>query len=708
VSRAQVTSTNSALSIHDEPNSRSAQLHTETSLRDEFVSSFEAEARVAGLQVLHKGMPVQFDSSSVLELVALTDEWRFEEAKRLLHRRVLRSPPLSAPMQEGLIIEDVILEVVGTTLTLRISVSYQCEEPMVFSHIAFDQTASVPIDQVPTAFSLGVMPPISHHHAFRIADAEGRTTLIPMIELPEGGVAGVSGDCNCFWNCILSNDWSPEWGTLAASVLQCLILDALPNCLLALPTCHLWVGYCGLVKGVGGWLADNALEIALCTYQCSTSNPFFIDQSQPQVIPNPVAPNSQFEIRGSAVYDTCVYVLDGNAQIEIYDAEGTISTTSTPISDGLYSIFIQAPSSPGQYGIQVTATSNEYNIGSPSITSNIFVVQSSASSIVVDITELSPNPANYDQPVIIAGTAAYNNGDPVASGTALLSAGGAIWSAAVINGTWTRVISAPQSSSTVSVTVADGVIDGSSSAWLQVNGTGGGDGYTFCCSTTCRDVQDNDPWDPIYEIDAFSQFDDYVFVWVRLNDVETDVSVRARWYGPDGTLYSEGYHDIEGQPYDWYKIWWWHEIEGTSILNYPGEWSVQLHADSGSGWILLTTETFVLRYDLVEHLMALDVQPSDPWDPIAPTNTFYQTDSQATAWMRLDNVSESLDVKWEFYEPNGSLYDEFEHTTDSPDGFDYWDWYKVWGWIPISGSQAAQKCGNWQVRVHVESPFAMW
>jgi hypothetical protein len=306
---------------------------------------------------------------------------------------------------------------------------------------------------------------------------------------------------------------------------------------------------------------------------------------------------------------------------------------------------------------------------------NVSICESPATSISVDITQLSPNPADPYSPVSIAGTALYSTGDPVPSATATITISGSSWTAAVINGAFSRTITAPGSSATVYVSVTDGSVTGNDSAWLQVSGTGGGDGYTWNRSTTCRDVEPDDPWEPIYEIDAFRQWDDRCYTWVRIDDVTVPIRFRFRWYRPDGELYGTSTSEWLTPPpegWAWYKRWSWINLDDAAAVSYPGEWSIRIDIDSGDGWDLQATETMVLRYDLVEHLMCQGVQEQDPYDPINPTNTFYQTDPRAFTWTQLLKVSEPLTIRWRWYEANGSVYSEYDHVTDDPqsEGYD--------------------------------------
>jgi hypothetical protein len=117
-----------------------------------------------------------------------------------------------------------------------------------------------------------------------------------------------------------------------------------------------------------------------------------------------------------------------------------------------------------------------------------------------------------------------------------------------------------------------------------------------------------------------------------------------------------------------------------------------------------------MRYQLTEHQMAEGVQSLAPYDTIQPTNIFNQGDPIAWAWMQMINVSNAIDVKWQFFEPNGSQYGEALYTTNDPNasGYDYWSYYNAWGGINIAGNGAANKCGDWRVNVLIKNASGVW
>jgi hypothetical protein len=138
-----------------------------------------------------------------------------------------------------------------------------------------------------------------------------------------------------------------------------------------------------------------------------------------------------------------------------------------------------------------------------------------------------------------------------------------------------------------------------------------------------------------------------------------------------------------------------------------GHWTAEIFIDEGDGFDYITTEDFTIRYDFTEHRMCRSIQANDPWDPIGITNTFYQTDGLANTWMKCDIVSIPLEIRWDWYEPNGSLYTQSTYLSDAPGG-DYWDWMKAWSGIYVDNAAAESKTGHWEVRVFIKDPFGNW
>jgi hypothetical protein len=648
---------------------------------------------------------------------------------RLLHRRSCWHVLPSANHAGGVAAQDVVVESVGGRLEVRSTV--RSERSTELGTVKADLVSYFSLGTTEAILLAGGganLEVVRHWVRLHVTGADGRTHVygLPGADERSGGSTDLksTSDCDCALSCWTLSGLSPELEEMVASAMPCL-LKALPFCAfeisLGLPPlmCGKALALCGeglALEMFVAWLLDSAIAIGSCLGQCElagTWDPEFIEQSQPMLSPNPASPGASVQVSGTAKYlDTCKYVESGNAEIELYDEFGPILVKNVEIKDGFYQTYVTAPSTPKQYGIQSAATTNDYTLRSTSITSNLLIVSATASGIDVDIEVLSPNPAEAGQPVTIKGSAAYDTGQPVLAGTAKVAAGGTMWTTPVSNGVFMHVFPAPGSDALVAVNVTDGALQGATSKYLTVEVDGGGSGWTFGTSLMCLDAQEVDPWDPIHPKEGFSKSDPKVCAWIELFDVNVPVRCKWEWFTPEGVLLYANVGDWKNPPpggWAWLKQSWFHWFAGTGMLNYPGKWFVSMSVDDGNGWHHVATNTFVARYELVDHLTCKDVDDEAPYDPHGVTVAFDQKDTEVFSWLRMEEVSESLNLRWKFYEPNGSLYATYDDTTDPPPGAsDTWGWYKATKAIAVSGASAASKCGDWKVEVLVQSAFGQW
>jgi hypothetical protein len=375
--------------------------------------------------------------------------------------------------------------------------------------------------------------------------------------------------------------------------------------------------------------------------------------------------------------------------------------------------------------VRVRAADTEGNLSGWHASDNVFTVDNSTNPPTsISVTQnLSPNPCNSYQSVTVYGNAQYNTGSPVTNATATIEIlqTGATWTTPLDgSGNYNRGITAPSSPAnyTVEVTVDDGVLDGSTSRTLNVQTGDDGDNYDFVRSTTCRNVQSSSPYDPIDETEFFRSDDAAAYVWLHFSDVYQNddpppfVNVKWNFYQPDGGLYWTYTFQIPNPGAGYYWLWYKCNagiyISGHNAADLEGRWSCKVYVDEGDGYNYLATEGFTIRYEFDEHLMAQDVQDEYPYEPINPTNSFCHNDEKALTWARINNVCEDLEIKWEFYEPNGSLYLSFPYSIPDPGVGTPDVWWKLWGWIDVFGYAAESKTGNWHVNVYIQDPLSNW
>ncbi len=341
-----------------------------------------------------------------------------------------------------------------------------------------------------------------------------------------------------------------------------------------------------------------------------------------------------------------------------------------------------------------------------------------ATAIDVSVSASSTNVATGDE-IRVYGEAFFNNGNPVQAATATITFAGQVWTAPVYQSQYEQYITIPStaSSSYLTVVVTDTGpqgLSGSAQHYMNVDTSQFhiGDIWSALVSdygTRPRDDSTDidwytELWSETHQSYAVSPTHSGEF-WglLHLENISDSGTISVEVRRPNGSVLGE---------YDWYNLnygsgsWWWapYGWNDAPTLITEGVWTYDWYyqPDSGSKG-KIATDQFVYRYDFTEKRMSRDVQSSDPYMPIGETSIFYQDDARALTWANFDMVSESLNVTWKFFEPNGNLYDTPPtHTTDPPPTDGYYDWYRTWGWIEIDGNNAAQKTGDWRVEVFVE------
>lgn len=109
--------------------------------------------------------------------------------------------------------------------------------------------------------------------------------------------------------------------------------------------------------------------------------------------------------------------------------------------------------------------------------------------------------------------------------------------------------------------------------------------YEIADHTTCKDVQEDDPWDPIDITDSFTSSDPISYSWLKLDNVRGSHELRWKWYDPSGAFYTESEppfytDDPENSGYDywgWYKKSWGLLINGHTPAERPGKWTVKVY-----------------------------------------------------------------------------------------------------------------------------------
>jgi len=103
-----------------------------------------------------------------------------------------------------------------------------------------------------------------------------------------------------------------------------------------------------------------------------------------------------------------------------------------------------------------------------------------------------------------------------------------------------------------------------------------------------------------------------------------------------------------------------------------------------------------------DYRMCRDVDMAT-YQPLGMTQVFMTTDVAAILWVNLTLISEAAAAKWEWYRPDGSLYQTLTASVPAPEPGTYWVWYIVYGLIGIEGYEPAEKTGVWNVKFYVDT-----
>ena len=450
-----------------------------------------------------------------------------------------------------------------------------------------------------------------------------------------------------------------------------------------------------------------------------------------------------------------IYHRDGTTFTSGYMLAEFVDTNFAPNEEKTFRIRITKPDRSGDFKALVRSTmrssvdSNVW-INTPN-TSNTqdqqgwdadsyFLV---ATSIDIQNAELSDSSVEPGDSITVSGQVNYNTGSPVISGEVIINSGGTVYTANITNGQFSRDnISAPNSSGNISLTASGGGFTDTDSLYVAIDGdSSGSNDYDAYYHMIAVDTYENNGsntlptygyWPGGYQFittdpsiannykhngDGFYKTDDEtagVSIYLEDLDINSSIAIKYKFYSPDGTHYGTlltGPDDDDcsgipsGQYTQAYTGWCGYDIDGADMAENPGRYKVKIYFDEGNGFERKKTLYFTVGWNLTEHRMGKGIDSNH--DLISQTNKFYQDDGSATFWVESIDVSQAIDVKWEFYEPNGALYFEFDHTTDDPnddgDGNDHVD-YNTAGWIDINGSSAQDKTGLWSVKYYVKNP----
>jgi len=143
-----------------------------------------------------------------------------------------------------------------------------------------------------------------------------------------------------------------------------------------------------------------------------------------------------------------------------------------------------------------------------------------------------------------------------------------------------------------------------------------GDFYTLYRTTTCKNMQKSSPYDPIEETNRFTPQDEYCYVWMQLNYVYVNLSIKILWFTPDNELYRESgpqeipHPSTEGRSvWGWYKAGTYISIKDHAAGEMEGDWRADIYIDEGYGYELVAIERFTIKTIINEGSSNINVIP---------------------------------------------------------------------------------------------------
>ncbi|HIE23158.1 MAG TPA: hypothetical protein EYP68_02900 [Candidatus Korarchaeota archaeon] len=241
------------------------------------------------------------------------------------------------------------------------------------------------------------------------------------------------------------------------------------------------------------------------------------------------------------------------------------------------------------------------------------------------------------------------------------------------------------------------------------------DSFNVIGYATCKDVQNEEPWDPINVTEVFSTIDDQVVAWIRFGNVVSQLYLRYEFIEPGGTLFAIGEDMIEDpktKGYDYYESFTHSvslELTSSKELgdprDYPGEWRVDLYVNDE---FLLSFRFTLLEFGVTDYTMCESMQNSSPWNPINKKNVFREEDLYATAWLELSNVTKGLNVEFRWIDPDGVVVyiDNLRVPDPRTYNVDYFSSFRLGQQFTLGEtdyySDPREKPGNWKVEIYIE------
>jgi uncharacterized protein (TIGR03437 family) len=190
---------------------------------------------------------------------------------------------------------------------------------------------------------------------------------------------------------------------------------------------------------------------------------------------------------------------------------------------------------------------------------------------------------------------------------------------------------------------------------------------------------------------TFLPTDQAVFQWTLVAGAKASDVMHWDFIQPNGSVYTSSVPSplgIEGNVCNRISI----SIAGTQAAALIGNWQVRVFYNGA----LIVTDNFTITtasgINVTDSRTSAGPIPED-CDPPATKTAFLTTDLRAYQWTHISNGTQGAMVRWDFIQPNGSVF----FTTNTTLNFTGAGCF--WAWINIAESNAAGLPGTWQARV---------
>jgi uncharacterized protein (TIGR03437 family) len=190
---------------------------------------------------------------------------------------------------------------------------------------------------------------------------------------------------------------------------------------------------------------------------------------------------------------------------------------------------------------------------------------------------------------------------------------------------------------------------------------------------------------------AFLTTDSRAYQWTHISNGTQGAAVRWDFIQPNGTVFFTTNTTLNFTGAGCFFAWI--NIADSNAAGLPGTWQARAFYNGAQ----IATNTFTITsaagVNLLDHRVTAGPIPSNCVAPTSKTN-YLSTDALMYQWTYINGATAGDAVRWDFIQPNGSVY------LSTPFNLTITGGTCFWAGINIAGQQAANLPGNWQARVY--------